>query len=339
MIKDNPHKAIIYWLLTGCILTAVMVIIGGVTRLTESGLSMTDWQLISGTIPPLNEVDWQEAFNEYKQFPEYQKVNKGMSLSEFKFIFFWEYFHRVFGRLIGLVFIIPFLFFWLRKKISKKLMPKIILIFFLGCFQAFLGWWMVKSGLVDRPDVSHFRLATHLISAFGLISYIFWVMLGLYFQKPFPVNKKLNRWTKWILVLVVIQILYGGFVAGLKAGLLCPSFPFMCNLENLFVGNWTGNLTIGMPEHLTKINIQNIHRILAFVVYAVIALLVVKARRWNLSSAAKSGVNTLFLLVNVQFALGVFTLIYQIPLLLAVLHQFAALLLLLSIVYLLKVSK
>ena len=120
MIKDNPHKAIIYWLLTGCILTAIMVIIGGVTRLTESGLSMTDWQLISGAIPPLNEVDWQEAFNEYKQFPEYQKVNKGMSLSEFKFIFFWEYFHRVFGRLIGLVFIIPFLFFWLRKKFLKN---------------------------------------------------------------------------------------------------------------------------------------------------------------------------------------------------------------------------
>ena len=110
MIKDNPHRAIIYWLLIGCILTAIMVIIGGVTRLTESGLSMTDWQLISGAIPPLNEVDWQEVFNEYKQFPEYQKVNKGMTLSEFKFIFFWEYFHRVFGRLIGLVFIIPFLF-------------------------------------------------------------------------------------------------------------------------------------------------------------------------------------------------------------------------------------
>ena len=137
MIKDNPHKAIIYWLFTGCILTALMVIIGGVTRLTESGLSMTDWQLISGAIPPLNEVDWQEAFDEYKQFPEYQKVNKGMSLSEFKFIFFWEYFHRVFGRLIGLVFIIPFLFFWLRKKISKNLMPKIILIFFLDVFKLF----------------------------------------------------------------------------------------------------------------------------------------------------------------------------------------------------------
>ena len=339
MIKDNPHKAIIYWLLTGCILTAIMVIIGGVTRLTESGLSMTDWQLISGAIPPLNEVDWQEAFNEYKQFPEYQKVNKGMSLSEFKFIFFWEYFHRVFGRLIGLVFIIPFLFFWLRKKISKKLMPKIILIFFLGCFQAFLGWWMVKSGLVERPDVSHLRLAAHLISAFGLISYIFWVMLGLYFQKPFPKHQKLNRWIKWILVLVILQILYGAFVAGLKAGLLCPSFPAMCNVSNLLAGNWTGNLTLGMPEYLVKLNLQNIHRLLAYVVYGVIAILVIKSKGWKLSDKAKNGVNTLFLLVNVQFVLGVFTLIYQVPLLLGVLHQFGALLLLLSIVYLMKVTK
>ena len=339
MIKHHPHKAIIYWLFTGFILTAIMVVIGGVTRLTDSGLSMTDWQLISGSIPPLNEVDWLEAFDEYKQFPEFQKVNKNMSISEFKFIFFWEYFHRVFGRLIGLVFIIPFLFFWLRNKISKKLMPKIILIFILGCFQAFLGWWMVKSGLVDRPDVSHLRLAAHLISAFGLISYIFWVILGLYFQKPFSAHQKLNRWIKWILIILVLQILYGAFVAGLKAGLLCPSFPIMCDVDNLIYGNWVGNLSSGMSEQLVKLNLQNIHRILAYVLYGVIAILVIKSKRWKLSDTAKSGLNTLFLLVNFQFVLGVFTLIYQVPLLLGVLHQFGALLLLLSIVYLLKVTK
>ena len=128
-------------------------------------------------------------------------------------------------------------------------------------FSSFLGWWMVKSGLVERPDVSHLRLAAHLISAFGLISYIFWVMLGLYFQKPFPAHKKLNRWIKLILVLVVLQILYGAFVAGLKAGLLCPVFPAMCNVDNLLAGNWTGNLTLGMPEYLVKLNLQNIHRL------------------------------------------------------------------------------
>ena len=198
---------------------------------------------------------------------------------------------------------------------------------------------MVKSGLVNRPDVSHLRLAAHLISAFALISYIFWVMLSLYFQKPFPAHQKLNRWIKWILVLVVTQILYGAFVAGLKAGLLCPFFPAMCNVENLLAGNWTGKIAVGMPEYLVKLNLQNIHRILAYIVYGVIAILAIKAKGWKLSDKLKIGVNTLFFLVNVQFVLGVFTLIYQVPLLLGVLHQFGALLLLLSIVYLLRVTK
>lgn len=339
MLKNHPHKALIYWLFTGCVFIALMVVIGGITRLTNSGLSMTDWQLISGAIPPLNEVQWQETFEQYKQFPEYQKVNKGMSLSEFKVIFFWEYLHRLIGRTIGLVFIIPFLIFWRKKRFPKGVMPKMIFIFLLGAFQGFLGWWMVKSGLVDRPEVSHLRLAAHLISAFALIAYTFWVMLELYYQKPFPAHQKLNRWVKWILALVVLQILYGAFVAGLKAGLLCPTFPVMCNVENLLAGNWTGNLALGMPEHLVKLNLQNIHRLLAYVVYGVIAILAIKAKGWKFSDAAQSGVNTLFLLVNVQFALGVFTLIYQVPVLLGVLHQFGALLLLLSIVYLLKVSK
>ena len=339
MLKNHPHKSIVYWLFTGCVLIALMVVIGGITRLTHSGLSMTDWKLISGTIPPLNEVQWEEAFEQYKLFPEYQKVNKGMSISEFKFIFFWEYLHRLMGRIIGLVFIIPFLIFWRKKLFPKVLMSKMIFIFFLGAFQAFLGWWMVKSGLVDRPEVSHLRLAAHLISAFALIAYTFWVMLELYYQKSFPSHQKLNRWVKWILVLVVLQILYGAFVAGLKAGLLCPKFPAMCNLENLFIGNWAGNLSSKMPEHLVKLNLQNIHRILAYVVYGFIAILAIKAKGWKLSDTAKSGVNILFLLVNMQFALGVFTLIYQVPILLGVLHQFGALLLLLSLVYLLKISK
>ena len=164
-------------------------------------------------------------------------------------------------------------------------------------------------------------------------------MLGLYYQEPFPAHKKLNRWIKWILVIVVLQIVYGAFVAGLRAGLLCPFFPTMCNMDNLLLGNWTGNLALGMPEYLVKLNLQNIHRLLAYVVYAVIAVLAMKAKGWKLSGKAKMGINTLFLLVNIQFVLGVFTLIYQVPLLLGVLHQFVALLLLLSIVYLLRVTK
>lgn len=339
MLKNHPHKGIIYWLLTGCVLIALMVVIGGITRLTHSGLSMTDWKLISGAIPPLNEAEWQVTFEKYQAFPEYQKVNKGMELSEFKSIFFWEYLHRLLGRTIGLVFMIPFLIFWRRKRFPKGIMPKMVFIFLLGAFQGFLGWWMVKSGLVDRPEVSHLRLAAHLISAFALIAYTFWVLLELYYQKPLPAHQKLHRWMKWILLLVVLQIMYGAFVAGLKAGLLCPTFPAMCNVGNLLEGNWTGNLGLAMPEHLVKLNLQNLHRLLAYVVYGVIALLAFKSKIWKLSNTTQKGVNTLFLLVNIQFVLGVFTLIYQVPVILGVLHQFGALCLLLSTVYLLKVSK
>ena len=339
MLKTHPHKHVIYWLLSGCLLISMMVIIGGVTRLTNSGLSMTDWSLISEVIPPLNEAEWTDAFEEYKKFPEYQKINKGMELSEFKKIFFWEYFHRLFGRVIGLVFIIPCLFFWIKNLFPQGFKPKMVLIFFLGGFQGFLGWWMVKSGLIDRPEVSHLRLAAHLISAFALISYTFWVMLELYFEKPLSAHPRLNKWIIWFLPLLVIQIIYGGFVAGLKAGLLCPSFPSMCNVGHLLQGNWLGNVQSGMPEHLVKLNLQNIHRLLAYGVYFMAALLAYKSRSWKLSGLTQSGVNTLFLLVNLQFLLGVFTLLYEVPIALGVLHQFGALLVLLSSVFLLKVSK
>ena len=149
------------WLYSGLILVALMVIIGGITRLTQSGLSMVDWNLISGTIPPLNDVEWQETFAKYQQFPEYQKVNNGMKLAEFKMIFFWEYLHRLLGRVIGLVFIFPFVFFLLKKWFNAKQKKQLYILLLLGGFQGFLGWFMVKSGLVDQPDVSHYRLAAH----------------------------------------------------------------------------------------------------------------------------------------------------------------------------------
>ena len=165
---------------------------------------------------------------------------------------------------------------------------------------------MVKSGLIDRPEVSHLRLAAHLISAFALISYTFWVMLELYFEKPLSAHPRLNKWIIWFLPLLVIQIIYGGFVAGLSR-LLCPSFPSMCNVGHLLQGNWLGNVQSGMPEHLVKLNLQNIHRLLAYGVYFIAALLAYKSRSWKLSGLAQSGVNTLFLLVNLQFLLGIFT--------------------------------
>ena len=189
MTKTNP--SIIIWLFSGCLLIFIMVIIGGLTRLTGSGLSMVDWNLVKGIIPPLTPYEWQETFNLYKQYPEYQIKNYNLSLSEFKTIFFWEYLHRMIGRLLGLVFIIPFVYFLITKQLDKKLIIRTSILLFLGSTQAFLGWWMVKSGLVDKPDVSHFRLAAHLTTAFITFSYTFWIILTLIFPNKQTYNKKL----------------------------------------------------------------------------------------------------------------------------------------------------
>ena len=163
-MKDN--KKVIYWLLSGCFLVFVMVVVGGITRLTNSGLSMTEYKLVTDMIPPLNEQQWEEAFEIYKQYPEYQKLHFHFELEDFKYIYFWEWLHRLLGRLIGLVFIVPFLYFYFTKQLTKPTIRKSLVLFVLGALQGFLGWWMVKSGLVDRPSVSHYRLAVHLCTAF-----------------------------------------------------------------------------------------------------------------------------------------------------------------------------
>ena len=209
------------WLYSGLFLIALMVIIGGITRLTHSGLSIVEWKLIGGTIPPLNDIQWQETFEKYQQFPEYQKINTEMSLSEFKSIFFWEYLHRLLGRLIGLVFIIPFIIFWNKKWFNFKQKKQLLILLGLGALQGFLGWFMVKSGLVDVPAVSHYRLALHLITAFGLMCYIYWLVLSFNEVEKKP-NNNINKLSKWFIVALTIQIIYGAFVAGLKAGYLLP---------------------------------------------------------------------------------------------------------------------
>lgn len=222
-------RSIIIWLVFVCLMIFAMVIIGGITRLTDSGLSMVEWKPLMGAIPPLTEAEWLRVFDLYKQYPEYQKVNSGMELSEFKFIFFWEYFHRLFGRLIGVVFFIPYVYFLFKKKIEKKLNKKLFIAFILGGLQGLMGWYMVKSGLIDRPDVSHFRLAAHFGLALTIIGYIFWIILG---QINFS-NQKLIYYPKlfWslaiLLVILSVQIIYGAFVAGLDAGLAYNTFPTM----------------------------------------------------------------------------------------------------------------
>ena len=322
-MNSGQKNIVLTWLCTGLFLVVLMVVVGGITRLTNSGLSMVEWRLISGTIPPINEMEWEEVFLKYQQFPEYQKINKGMNLSEFKTIFFWEYLHRVLGRLIGLVFIVPFLFFCIKSWLDKKFKKQLVVLFCLGALQGFLGWFMVKSGLVDVPAVSHLRLATHLITAFFLIAYIYWLILETVEKKSYP-NSQINTLTKCFLFLLIVQIIYGAFTAGLKAGYLFP----------VGKGFWQSLFMYYNPEVFQNLdlinnayNIQFIHRIFAFVVLFFAIYLYKKTRGTKLVKGAL----VIISLVCLQIILGVITLLFAVPIYFAVSHQFVAVLILLAV--------
>jgi len=317
------------WLYSGLFLIALMVIIGGITRLTHSGLSMVEWKLIGGTIPPLNDIQWQETFEKYQQFPEYQKINTGMNLSEFKSIFFWEYLHRLLGRLIGLVFIIPFLIFWNKKWFNSKQKKQLLTLLGLGALQGFLGWFMVKSGLVDVPAVSHYRLALHLITAFGLMCYIYWLVLSFNEVEKNP-NNNINKLSKCFIVVLAIQIIYGAFVAGLKAGYLLPKSGSI--LEAIFGYTIRNNADFSLLNN--SFDIQAFHRLFAWVIFSISIIIYNKTRKTNLS---KTGIITFFLVIT-QIILGITTLILKVPIHAAITHQFIAILLLLSAVHLTYLS-
>lgn len=328
-MNSTQKRIVTVWLYSGLILIALMVIIGGITRLTHSGLSMVEWKLIGGTIPPLNEIQWLETFAKYQQFPEYQKLNKGMSLSEFKAIFFWEYLHRLLGRLIGMVFIIPFLIFWFKKWFDSKQKKQLIILLSLGAFQGFLGWFMVKSGLVDNPYVSHYRLAIHLVTAFGLICYIYWLILDFNNIEKSS-NSSINKLSKWFITALVIQIIYGAFVAGLKAGyLLQPNDGYLKNIFGYTIRNSDDFSILNNP-----FDIQFIHRIFAWVVFALAIIIYKKTRNTNLSS-----ISTIILaLVVLQISLGITTLLLRVQIHTAITHQLIAIVVLLTSVGLLYLS-
>ena len=321
MKKQN--KSVIIWLLSGCLLIFIMVVVGGITRLTNSGLSMTDWHLITDTLPPLSEAKWQEAFDQYKQFPEYQKINihNDFTLSDYKFIYFWEWFHRFIGRAIGMVFIVPFIYFLIRKKLDKSTIKKCIILLGLGGLQGFFGWFMVKSGLIDNPDVSHFRLALHLTTAFITFAYTFWVALDLIYPDKRTAQKSLQSIAKYALAFLLLQIIYGGFVAGLNAGLIHNHWPLMSDgqfiHDSVFLEQ--KNLLLSFTEG--KSGVQFIHRTLAYIVVALMLLLYFKSKKYTLDNGQKKGINLLVILVFVQFILGVYTLLYGVPLWLGLIHQ------------------
>ncbi len=333
----KKNKSIIFWLLSGCFLIFTMVVIGGITRLTHSGLSMVNWNLITGTILPLNEVQWQETFELYKTSPEYLKINSHFTLDEFKSIFFWEYLHRLIGRVLGLVFIIPFIYFLIKKKLTQKLKIQSTLLLLMGAMQGAIGWWMVKSGLVYRPDVSHYRLAIHLITAFLTCAYIVWVALPLIFSNNNAGNSKLFRLNIGLFILIVIQIIYGAFVAGLDAGVGFNTWPKMGD-------KWIADAIFSLKpfwKNFTegRFGIQFIHRTLGIIIVAYTLSVWRVGKNFILTKMQKRALTLSFLIVLLQVVLGVFTLILVVPISLALMHQVTAFFLLLSVVYSLFVFK
>jgi len=329
----NKNKYVVYWLLTGCFLIFVMVLVGGITRLTHSGLSISDYKLIHGTIPPMNEQEWQEAFDLYKQYPEYQKLNNHFGIEEFKDIYFWEWLHRVIGRFIGVVFILPFLYFLLKRKLDRPTVKKCLVLLFLGGFQGFLGWYMVKSGLVDRPDVSHFRLAAHLTTAFITFAYSLWVALDLIYPYKKEINTKIRNLIRFGLVVLLLQIIWGAFVAGLDAGFIHNHWPLMSDGKLIHETVYIEQQPVIKNFYEGKSGVQFVHRYLAYIVVAFITLIWYRTRKIQRTPLQEKGLKTLLGLVFVQFLLGVLTLIYAVPLWLGIAHQIGAFFLLAAMTF------
>ena len=329
---DIPHhgkKAILVWLWTGMVMIVIMVAIGGITRLTHSGLSMVDWKPLMGAIPPTSQSQWQSSFELYQQYPEYQEKNFDMTLEEYKKIFFWEYLHRLWGRLMGIVFIIPFIIFWKKEYLPPPLFKRFIWILIGGGLVGGLGWFMVVSGLKDKPEVSHYRLAIHLIAAFTLLVYIYWqALLIKYSDQHLEKNSKVLKWPKWLIALAALQIVYGAFVAGLKAGLIHNTFPFM---GDSFVHENTFSLSPFWENLINhKDGVQFIHRMLAYALFILVIVLGIKNRNTGNKEWQKS-LNSVMIIVIIQFLLGVTTLLMHVPVSIGVLHQFGAILLLLAL--------
>ena len=325
---EISHRPIIIWLLTGCFLIYLMVVIGGITRLTGSGLSITQWKVVTGTLPPLSEEAWQKEFDSYKQTPQFKLINSDFTLSDFKGIFWWEYIHRLIGRIIGFVFLVPFVWFWMKKKYPVGFMKKAIVLFALGGLQGFLGWFMVKSGLSENVHVSHYRLAAHLISALMVFGFTFWYALDLRWSGPdgnrdkIPTNKKLNILSIILFSVVILQIIYGAFVAGMKAGYGYPTWPKMGD-------QWFPDDIVSL-EPIWKnflegfAGVQFIHRYIAYVVVLLVGIIFYRAQKMQLTSQQRKIINALGIIVLAQFTLGVITLLYGVPIVIAVLHQTGA---------------
>ena len=300
-IKDNPNKQILLWLMALCLMVFCIILVGGITRLTDSGLSMVDWRPLMGTIPPITDLQWQHTFENYQQFPQFKSVNQTMTLSEFKWIFFWEYSHRLLGRVLGILFLIPYIYFSIKKKIPKNLNKKLLFCFILGGIQGLLGWYMVQSGLVNIPRVSHFRLTAHLSLALFLFCYMFWLFLDLLFIEKYREKNQFYFFSKIFTVCIAFQIILGAFMAGLRAGRGYNTFPKMN-------GEWIPQGLFGLQPwwqnfFFNTINIQFMHRSFGCLLVLAVAFLFVKGR--GLEGRSKSSLNALGFFTIFQYVIGV----------------------------------
>ena len=329
-LKINNQISI--WLIIMFWIISIMIIVGGLTRLTDSGLSITKWQLFSGILPPLNEEEWRRYFNLYKEIPEFKLQNYNMNLQEFKIIFWWEWFHRFLGRLIGIAYLIPLIYFSTKIRISKLL--NLYLIFFLICLQGFVGWYMVRSGLIDKVDVSHFRLSIHLLLAFIILSLIFWNYLK--FKNSNKIYNNINPLIPSVfLILVLTQIVIGAFVSGMDAGKIYNSWPLM---GNTFFPNDNN------PVNLLKLSVfsdpslvQFIHRNLAYLIcvfYLIIFYKIYKEKIYELYRA----INILGLFIILQIILGIFTILLGAQIYIASMHQISSIFLVSSCIYFLYIN-
>jgi cytochrome c oxidase assembly protein subunit 15 len=317
-------RAVAGWLLACCALVAVMVLVGGVTRLTHSGLSIVEWQPLVGAIPPLDEGQWQAVFEKYKRTPEYQQVNVNMSLAQFKGIFWWEYAHRLLGRLIGLAFFVPLAWFWLRGRLDRPLAWKLLGVFALGGLQGALGWYMVQSGLVDDPRVSQFRLTAHLGLAFLIFGAMLWIALGLLAPRRTAPDEAPSRLAAIVAGLVFVQVLLGGLVAGIRAGKAYNTFPLMNGHlvppETFVIDPWWKNFFYNMAT------VQLDHRLAAWLLLVLVTWLWARVSWIDAAPRARVAANLLAAAFVAQFALGVWTLLAAVPVALGAAHQFVAVL-------------
>lgn len=332
-VSSSRTNPVAIWLLIGVFMIIVQVLLGGITRLTGSGLSITEWRPILGALPPLNESEWNTAFEQYKQIGQYKHLNFEFSLSDFKFIYFWEWFHREWARFIGVVFIIPFIWFVVKRRIEKWMVYPLIILFLLGLLQAIIGWIMVASGLNDEMlYVDHIRLAIHFISALGLLCYTLWFALRLFVPASAHIDHPhLKNRTQWLFALLIVQLVFGAFMAGLKAANFATTWPSI-NGEfipsSMMKGSWSDLTHDPLAVHF-------IHRTLAYVLTVLIGLWYVQAKRLEGGKLFNRFRSFPMALVILQVVLGILTVLYAnnstALLWLGVAHQFTGMMLLLSL--------